>query len=103
MYTGTRLTTAIHRRLRSRFFLRGDVCTQAIVVAAIVVIAKIAEPFFPPAIVAIIWKPGARKILFTVYFHAQLFQSIASRSCIFGNEIIGIFYFSFLDCKNLLC
>ena len=31
MYTGTRLTTAIHRRL-SRFFLRGggDVCTQAI-------------------------------------------------------------------------
>ena len=31
MYTGTRLTTAIHRRLLSRFFLReGDVCTQAI-------------------------------------------------------------------------
>ena len=30
MYTGTRLTTAIHRRLLSRFFLReGDVCTQA--------------------------------------------------------------------------
>ena len=36
MYTGTRLTTAIYRRLFSRFFLRGggpggDVCTQAMV------------------------------------------------------------------------
>ena len=32
MYTGTRLTTAIHRRLFSRFFLRGvGVCTQAMV------------------------------------------------------------------------
>ena len=30
MYTGTRLTMAIHRLLLSRFFLReGDVCTQA--------------------------------------------------------------------------
>jgi len=30
MYTGTRLTTSIHRRLFSRFFLKeGDVCTQA--------------------------------------------------------------------------
>ena len=38
MYTGTRLTMAIYRRLFSRFFLRGggpggggDVCTQAMV------------------------------------------------------------------------
>ena len=31
MYTGTRLTTATHRRVCTRFFFRGgDVCTQAI-------------------------------------------------------------------------
>ena len=40
--TGTRLSSAIHRRLLSRFFLReGDVCTQAIVDSALIVFQRI--------------------------------------------------------------
>ena len=37
--TGTRLTTAIHRRLSPRLFLRGGICTQAIH-------RRLSSPFF---------------------------------------------------------
>ena len=48
MYTGTRLTTAIHRRLSPRYFLRrGGLCTQATVQQILILKFAFGPEYFP--------------------------------------------------------